>query len=156
MSTAISDARSLRSLNSADRRSEMGKLVTYVNECLELHENRRSTRRVLCFRVGRSLGSYVSTLYLTIKLLYVCNVFGQFILLNTFIGRDYTMWGWTALTSLWTGSGWTDSPVFPRVSLCDFRVRRLANMHRYTVQCVLMINMFNEKIYLFIWYVLLY
>uniref|UniRef100_A0A915DUF0 Innexin n=1 Tax=Ditylenchus dipsaci TaxID=166011 RepID=A0A915DUF0_9BILA len=134
----------------ADRRQEITKLVTYVNECLEINELHRAPRRILCFRVGRSLGSYVSTLYLCIKLMYLGNVFGQFVLLNSFIGRGYNMWGWTALTSLATGSGWTDSPVFPRVSLCDFRVRRLANMHRYTVQCVLMINMFNEKIYLYL------
>jgi len=63
------------------------------------------------------------------------NVMGQFFLLNSFIGRGFALWGWTAIQSLWTGDGWHDSPVFPRVSLCDFRVRRLANMHRYTVLC---------------------
>lgn len=151
MCTAITDAQNLRVMNTVERRQEMRKLITYVNEVLEINEPRRSTRTILCFRIGRTLGSYVSTLYLGIKLLYLCNVFGQFVLLNSFIGRGYNLWGWTALQSLWTGAGWSDSPVFPRVSLCDFRVRRLANMHRYTVQCVLMINMFNEKIYLFIW-----
>ena len=86
-------------------------------------------------------------LYLLTKLLYLANVFGQFVLLNNFIGRSYSLWGWTALTSLWTGEDWTNSPVFPRVSLCDFHVRRLANMHRYTVQCVLMINLCVEKMW---------
>ncbi|KAI1731520.1 innexin domain-containing protein [Ditylenchus destructor] len=152
LSTAIHDARNLRNMTSQERKNEIKKLVTYVSECLEISESRRAPRRVLCFRIGSSLGSYVSTLYLCIKLLYLANVFGQFVLLNSFIGRGYNMWGWTALTSLWSGTDWLDSPVFPRVSLCDFRVRRLANMHRYTVQCVLMINMFNEKIYLFIWF----
>ncbi|KAL3118885.1 hypothetical protein niasHT_008232 [Heterodera trifolii] len=152
LETAISDARALRSMHSDKRSQEMGKLVQYLNETLELHEARRTPRYFFCMRFGRTLGSYVSMLYLVIKLLYLVNVLGQFFLLNAFIGRGYNVWGWTALQSLWTGSGWHDSPVFPRVSLCDFRVRRLANMHRYTVQCVLMINMFNEKIYLFIWF----
>lgn len=152
LSTAISDAQDLRSLPGSVRSKEMNKLTTYVNEALEVNELHRSPRQLFCFRFGRSLGSYVSMLYLITKLLYLLNVFGQFWLLNAFIGRGYTIWGWTALKSLWTGQGWEDSPIFPRVSLCDFRVRRLANMHRYTVQCVLMINLFNEKIYLFLWF----
>ncbi|KAL3081724.1 hypothetical protein niasHT_036824 [Heterodera trifolii] len=45
-----------------------------------------------------------------------------------------------------------DSAIFPRITLCDIQIRRLGDTPRYTLQCHLRINTYNEKIYLFIWW----
>uniref|UniRef100_A0AC34FAQ6 Innexin n=1 Tax=Panagrolaimus sp. ES5 TaxID=591445 RepID=A0AC34FAQ6_9BILA len=152
LDTAISDASKLRTLHSNERRSEIGKLCTYISESLEMNEAQRIPRRILCFRVGQHLGSYVTMLYLFIKICYLLNILLQFTILNNFLETTHMFWGVHTFVQLWQGSDWEETAIFPRVTLCDFRVRRLANIHNYTVQCVLMINMFNEKIYLFIWF----
>lgn len=68
-----------------------------------------------------------------------------------FLGRDFISYGFEEMTALAMGEDFISSPRFPRVTMCDFKVRFLGNVHRYSVQCALPINLFNEKVFLFIW-----
>lgn len=51
---------------------------------------------------------------------------------------------------------WTEEDIvaFPRVTLCDFRIRGqdFHNVQNNTVECVLPVNMVNEKIFVFLWF----
>ena len=108
--------------------------------------------RTVCFMCGRRRGNYLVSLYLLVKLLHLVNVVGQLFVLNAFLGQSFHLYGIDVLSSLASGDDWTNSPRFPRVTMCNFKVRRLGNVQRYTVQCVLPINLFNEKIFLFVWF----
>jgi hypothetical protein len=88
-----------------------------------------------------------------IKLLYVINVCGQFFLLNAFMGPDFNIYGFQVIRDLYQRKNFWESPRFPRVTMCDFTIRTLGeNNQRNTIQCTLPINLFNEKIFIFIWF----
>ncbi|CAJ0598406.1 unnamed protein product [Cylicocyclus nassatus] len=91
-------------------------------------------------------------LYLFTKAAYVANICLQLVILNHFIGGDFMRWGYETATNIIHGNEWKETSVFPRVIMCDFQIRRLANLQRHTVQCVIMMNMINEKLYLFLYF----
>ncbi|CAD6194792.1 unnamed protein product [Caenorhabditis auriculariae] len=99
-----------------------------------------------------SSDSFIVVTYVIIKALYVLNAFMQFVVLKNLLGVNSYTWGLDVTSDLWNGREWPETGNFPRVTMCDYDVRVLSNLHRHTVQCVLMINMFNEKIFVAMWY----
>ena len=73
------------------------------------------------------------------------NSFIQIILIHILLGQPNWFDIWDNIFV--KNSVLTDSPYFPRVTLCDLHIREIGNLYRYTVQCVLRINMLNEKVF---------
>jgi len=100
----------------------------------------------------RHLSAYIVLLFTFVKLLFLINSLVQIFLLNAFLGNEYHLFGFEVIGKFMRGLDWGESKRFPRVTLCDFHIREVGIVHRYTVQCVLPINLFNEKIFLILWF----
>nr|AAF75840.1 putative gap junction protein pannexin [Girardia tigrina] len=106
----------------------------------------------VCGFGSRKYGSYLITLYFVTKLLYIINVIGQIFLLTHSLNVLVRFFGFKVLSDLGKGDDWKSTGHFPRVTMCDFQIRNLGQRTNYSVQCVLPINLFNKKIYIFIWF----
>lgn len=99
-------------------------------------------------------GSNLAYFYLFIKLLYILNLIFQILFLQYFLSYydvNYIQYGFHILQKLFSDLTLPESKLFPRITLCDFQIRELAERHKYTVECILVINIFIEKIYFILW-----
>ncbi|TNN13958.1 Innexin unc-9 [Schistosoma japonicum] len=101
---------------------------------------------------GKRQGNFLVVLYFFTKFLYLTNIIGQLFMMEKFVGNDSTFYGFRVLYDLLKGREWFHSGNFPRVTFCDFEAKKLGKNHKYTLQCVLPLNMFLEKIYIFLWF----
>ncbi|KAF6775799.1 hypothetical protein AHF37_04990 [Paragonimus kellicotti] len=117
-------------------------------------------RHVLClFSMNRHRGTFLSLSYLFMKLLYLSNAIGQLFMMQHFLGFTHTqaMFGVAILTSILNGLDWKSTLVFPRVAYCYVPIKHLGTKtNTVTAQCVLPVNMLNEKIYIFLWWWVLF
>lgn len=113
---------------------------------------RQKFGNIFCFWFAKREGKFLIGFYLFVKMLYAANVVFQFFILNKFLAMNYTVYGYDVIKMLVTEGEFADAYRFPRITLCDFEIRQLENIQRYTVQCVLPINLFNEKIFIFLWF----
>ncbi|TPP61361.1 Innexin [Fasciola gigantica] len=90
-----------------------------------------------------------------VKSLYLINGVGQLFMMERFLGlnrRNYTMFGLAIAHDILTGKDWEVTLVFPRVGYCLIPVRHMGSRNYVTSQCVLPVNMLNERIYVFLWF----
>lgn len=100
-----------------------------------------------------SKGVYLTAVYLLVKLLYLLNAVGQLFLLDVFLGKDFHFFGFEVAYQIIQGrKQWSSNMRFPKVTLCNFQVRHQTQAHKYILQCALPLNIFNEKLFIFIWF----
>ncbi|KFD48267.1 hypothetical protein M514_10844 [Trichuris suis] len=154
----IEQVRDPKNLMPDSRRFTLRLLTVHLENALKF-QRRLYKKKLLPHRVLRFLNLpyssfYVTSVYILVKLLYLVNVIGQFFIMNYFLETDNqgSLYGWEMFRNILNGTQWDTSGFLPRVTLCDFEVRVMGNVQRYSVQCVLVINLFNEKIFVFLWF----
>lgn len=68
--------------------------------------------------------------------------------------RNYGLsFGWAVAHYIRSGREWSQTLLFPRVAYCRVpSIRLVGGENAYTAQCALPINMLNEKLYVFLWF----
>ena len=107
---------------------------------------------------GKRFGNYIFLIFVIVKILYFLNALAQLFIIGSVLGTNYSNFGWDMLTTalseetLWANDVYGNmSTIFPRVTLCDVYVRRLGTMQRFTLQCVLPMNLYAETMFAFLW-----
>ncbi|KAI6187271.1 Innexin [Aphelenchoides besseyi] len=141
-----------------ERSKAVSTICNLLKDALRLRDVRKMqvNRFDHYFKLGLLDGQYVANMYTITKFLYLLNLIGQFLMMNQFLDQNNHAWGADILRDIINGKDWETSGNFPRVAFCDFTIRTMANVKRYTIQCVLMLNMFNEKIFLFLYWWLIF
>ncbi|PAV84436.1 hypothetical protein WR25_06979 [Diploscapter pachys] len=120
-----------------------GRPSVYIWDGLRLARKKRSREMVLYYAIA--------------SIIQTVNAFVQFFVLNTLLGSPlYTFWGPSLLSDLIAGDDWQQTGHFPRIVHCDFNRRRPASVQMDTVLCVLTLNLIYEKIFIFLWFWLLF
>ena len=115
------------------------------------HTERRQEKRFQ----SPSSANYLTRLYTLVRLAYLMSAAGQFAMLSHLIGNGYYRIGLDFLMSYVHEEQWPQLPIFPKFTLCEIYIKELGTTHPYLIQCVLRINLFNELIFIVMWFWLL-
>ncbi|KAL6736985.1 hypothetical protein Aduo_010666 [Ancylostoma duodenale] len=109
-------------------------------------------------RLARCKGSRDMALFYTIStVIQSLNAWVQWYWLNSLLQSPlYTLWGPALVSDLVRGNDWQVTGHFPRITHCDFNRRRPASVQLDTVLCVLTLNIYYEKLFIFLWFWLLF
>ncbi|PAA94193.1 hypothetical protein BOX15_Mlig033888g1 [Macrostomum lignano] len=150
----IKNARSAAVPDTDLRRKAVQCLVAALEEQAEAanrHRRLRNTVEKFLFCLNPTMR--LTLLFVMVRLMFIGNAIGQIYLMRQFLGTKSVLFGYEVLTKLIAGEEWQSTGHFPRVTYCRIPIRKLGiKSETYTVQCVLPINHFVEKVYIFLWF----
>nr|AFC34067.1 INX8 [Hirudo verbana] len=154
----LETAHRLERTDSMETRNKIMRMMTkQIDRFLSSRKSFKDPREIkLNSCMSRRGGAYLLALFLVSKVLYIANVIFQLITLSYVLGFKYSTFGIDMMIRYLHPNDWTEEDIvaFPRVTLCDFRIRGqdFHNVQNNTVECVLPVNMVNEKIFVFLWF----
>ncbi|CAF4841407.1 unnamed protein product, partial [Rotaria sp. Silwood1] len=101
-------------------------------------------------------GYYLVNLFLIVKILFLLNSSLQLFFLNTLLTKNSIFYGYEVIENFRRGEYIVGSKIFPLNVYCDFNIIKIGQPTLYTVQCLLPMNVFNEKIFTIIWFWLVF
>ena len=144
----------------AKRDEAIEDIVSYLEKYIQIRNCASSSYRKMDIlreqmaKVGLHYGNCLVLLFMMTSILYMMSAMAQFVLLDVFLGNDFKNFGFDFIAMIFKGKELEDTRRFPRVTFCDLDVRQMTNVQTWTVQCSLPINLFNEKLFFFDWFML--
>uniref|UniRef100_A0A7E4VMZ5 Innexin n=1 Tax=Panagrellus redivivus TaxID=6233 RepID=A0A7E4VMZ5_PANRE len=91
--------------------------------------------------------------YVMYTIIQCVNAWLQFLFMNQLIASSNdSVSGLTVINDLITGADWEETGHFPRITHCDFKRRKTSAIQMDTVLCVLNLNIYYEKVLVFLWF----
>jgi len=140
---------------------EGGKVKSYIDglQMWVLDNNERSEKeKELAKNIVENLGQLRTWCMQLIaaRVLYLINVVGQIIFTDCFLGWEFSTYGANVLSLIELDTEERIDPmskVFPRVTKCTFwKYGHSGTIQTHDAECVLPINILNEKIFVFLWF----
>ncbi|KAH7725522.1 INX-6 protein [Aphelenchoides avenae] len=95
--------------------------------------------------------------YVLYTIIQAFNAWFMFVWLNSVVDSPlYSFSGPSVVTDILAGKDWQETGHFPRITHCDFTRRKLASVQTETVLCVLTLNIYYEKLLVFLYFWMLF
>jgi len=145
---------SIQTISIGKRKREITKILIKLKEEIELENEFNSLPRIVAFL---NFTSFLKNgfIFIIVKSICLFNVIIQLLFLTLLVGKMNLFWGYDVLISLLYDEN-TSGSIFPRITFCDMNIMSLGNPHNYTFQCLLTINILNEKIFMCIYFYLIF
>ncbi|XP_018021806.1 innexin inx2 [Hyalella azteca] len=133
-------------------------LVMQLNSPIVDDDAKRERKKMLVnyFNVNMHNHNFYAYRFFFCELLNFANVVGQIYFTDRFLGYEFTTYGTRVVQMSQQEFGTRSDPmdaVFPKVTKCTFhKYGSSGSIETHDGLCVLPLNIFNEKIYIFLWF----